>query len=167
MGLSNDISLLWTPGYQDLHGSKCADILAKQGSVQELIGPGPTIPLAMSTIKEEISSWCFAQHRNLWNSLETCQNSKLLIKEPLNKDYKWIINLSKTQQRKLIGVITGHCALKDHLFTIGLSTDRLCRFCQADAESAYHVICLCPSFTVPRLQMFNLDYISENRYASR
>ena len=165
LGQINTIKLIWVPGHYGLYGNQCADRLAKLGSSQNPIGPGPLIPLSTSVIKDQIYSWSFDQHCILWNSLDTCLNSKLLTDKPLHEDHNWITNLTRPQIRKLVGAITGHCALKDHLFKIGHSVDRLCRFCHADAESTYHIICLCPHFVLLRTQILNMDYINENKYA--
>ena len=165
LGQFNTVSLIWVPGHYGLYGNQYADRLAKFGSSQNPIGPGPHIPLSASVIKDLIASWSYDQHCFLWNSLDTCQNSKLLIDKPLYDDRNWITNLSRSQQRKLVGAITGHCALKDHLFKIGLSTDRLCRYCQSDTETTYHIICLCPHFVLLRMHILDLDYINENKYA--
>ena len=155
----------WTHSTCGLHEIDHTNVLARLASLQAPIGADPVLPLSSQMINDKINIWAFEQHSIYWNSQTACMNSRLLLKKPLNEDHYWIINLSRLQQRKLLGAITGHCSLKDHMFTIRLSTDRLCRFCLNDAESAYHIICLCPHFQRPRIQIFNLDQINSNKYA--
>jgi hypothetical protein len=42
-----------------------------------------------------------------------------------------------------VGLYTGHCHLKGHLFKLGLTNDRTCERCLEADESATHVLCDC------------------------
>ena len=162
LACNNTVNLLWLPGHCGIYGYKYAKNLAKIGSRQAPVGASPLIPLSGNFLKFKIKQYGYQQHQNYWNSDETCQTSKLLLKKPQNEIHKWIINLRKPQLRTLVGAITGHCGLEDHLFTLGLAPDRLCRFCRADAETAYHIICLCPNFAPQRLLNFIKEYLNSD-----
>jgi hypothetical protein len=87
---------------------------------------------------------------------------KTLIREPYFNDHKWLLERSRQQLRNLTSIITGHCNLRDHLFTIGLSETRLCRFCEADAESAFHILSWCQHYRSQRILVFGFDVMDLN-----
>jgi hypothetical protein len=43
----------------------------------------------------------------------------------------------------MVGLFTGHCHLKGHLFELGLTDDPTCERCLEEDESATHVLCDC------------------------
>jgi hypothetical protein len=45
--------------------------------------------------------------------------------------------------KKLVGLLTGHCHLKGHLFKLGLTDDPTCERCLQKDESATHILCDC------------------------
>jgi hypothetical protein len=44
---------------------------------------------------------------------------------------------------RVVGLLTGHCHLKEHLFKLGLTDDPICEMCQEEDESATHIVCDC------------------------
>jgi hypothetical protein len=45
--------------------------------------------------------------------------------------------------RWVVGLLTGHCHLKEHLFKLGLTDDPTCERCLQEDESATHILCDC------------------------
>jgi hypothetical protein len=43
----------------------------------------------------------------------------------------------------VVGLLTGHCHLKGHLFKMGLTDDPICERCLEEDESATHILCDC------------------------
>jgi hypothetical protein len=43
----------------------------------------------------------------------------------------------------VVGLLTGHCHLKGHLFKLGLANDPICERCLEEDKSATHVLCDC------------------------
>jgi hypothetical protein len=43
----------------------------------------------------------------------------------------------------VVGLLTGHCQLKGHLFKLGLTDDPTCESCLQEDESATHILCDC------------------------
>jgi hypothetical protein len=41
----------------------------------------------------------------------------------------------------VVGLLTGHCHLKGHLFKLGLTDDPTCERCLQEDESATHILC--------------------------
>jgi hypothetical protein len=70
-----------------------------------------------------------------------CQRSKHLLK--LNRDQlKWIV-----------GLLTGQCHLKGHLYKLGLTGDPTCERCLEEDASATHILCDCEA--IAHLQVWN------------
>jgi hypothetical protein len=46
------------------------------------------------------------------------------------------------KQRWVVGLLTGHCHLKGHLFKMGLTDGPTCERCLEEDESATHIILL-------------------------
>ena len=63
--------------------------------------------------------------------------------------------------RLLAGAITGHYLFKKHLHTIGVSESALCNRCSSDEESAFHVICSCPTLATKRNNILGAFTLSE------
>jgi hypothetical protein len=40
----------------------------------------------------------------------------------------------------VVGLLTGHCHLKGHLFKLGLTDDPICERCLEEDESATHIL---------------------------
>jgi hypothetical protein len=47
------------------------------------------------------------------------------------------------QLRWVVGLLTGHCHLKGHLFKLGLTDGPTCERCLQEDESATHILCDC------------------------
>jgi hypothetical protein len=47
------------------------------------------------------------------------------------------------QIRWVVGLFTGHCHLKGHLFKLGLTDDPTCERCLEEDESATRILCDC------------------------
>jgi hypothetical protein len=71
------------------------------------------------------------------------KQAKELISGPPAKRSKDLLKLTRDQLRWLVGLFTGHCHLKGHLFKLGLTDDPICEKCLEEDESATHVLCDC------------------------
>jgi hypothetical protein len=60
---------------------------------------------------------------------------------PSTKRTKDLLRLNRDQLRWVVGLLTGHCHLKWHLFKLGLTADPICERCLEDDESSIHIIC--------------------------
>jgi hypothetical protein len=70
--------------------------------------------------------------------------------------------MSKKRLRLLVGTVSGHFTCNNHLFNIGLSTSRICNRCETDAETMYHLVCLCPTLAKRRFRILG-DYVPCNQ----
>ena len=161
---ANSVTLIWVPGHSDIFGNEMADELAREGSAMEPIGPTPAIPLSKNRFKAAIREWADKAHKIYWQSLESCKQTKILIKEPLSKSNATrVLSLRKDTLRKLVGVVTGHFYFNKHLYNMGLKNTSLCERCQSDEDTAYHLICLCPRLAQRRHRILGHFVLSEEQ----
>jgi hypothetical protein len=65
--------------------------------------------------------------------------AKELIQGPSAKRTKDLLRLNRDQLRWVVGLLTGHCHLKGHLFKLGLTADPIYERCLEDDESSIHI----------------------------
>jgi hypothetical protein len=65
-----------------------------------------------------------------------------------------LLKLNRDQLRWVVGLLTGHCHLKGHLFKLGLTDDPTCERCMQEDESATHILCDCE--TIAHLRFCHL-----------
>jgi hypothetical protein len=61
----------------------------------------------------------------------------------LCQNNKGSVEIKQRPIRWIVGLLTGHCHLKRHLFKLGLMDDPTCERCLEDDESATHTLCDC------------------------
>ncbi|KAJ8973499.1 hypothetical protein NQ317_018772 [Molorchus minor] len=67
-----------------------------------------------------------------------------MIQKTSREKTKELLLMSRKQIKVIVGLLTGHCALKGHLHRIGLyNGDLKCRLCNRETETAQHVLCYC------------------------
>jgi hypothetical protein len=54
---------------------------------------------------------------------------------------KNLLKLNRNKLRRVVGLFTGHCHLKGHLFKLGLTNDPTCERCLEKDESVIHILC--------------------------
>jgi hypothetical protein len=80
-------------------------------------------------------------HIKQWESTVRLKQARRLISGPSARRSKDLLKLNRAQLRWIVGVFTGHCHLKGHLFKFGLTDDPTCERCLEGDESATHVLC--------------------------
>jgi hypothetical protein len=163
---SNIVTLVWVPGHSDIRGNEYADSLARLGSDSNVVAPVPCVPLSKGWAKLTIRNWVSFSHTSLWKLIPSCRQTKLLIKEPLSAiEAAKIRCLKRDKLRTLVGVLTGHFYFNKHLQTMGLATSSLCNRCLEDEDTAYHLVCLCPSLARRRFQILGNSVLNEHEYS--
>jgi hypothetical protein len=66
------------------------------------------------------------------------QAKELIISGPSARRSKDLLKLNRDQLRWIVGLFTGQCHLKGHLFKLGLTDDPTCERCLEEDESATH-----------------------------
>ena len=129
IALLRPLTLSWTPGHRGIEGNEMADELARIGSSKPLLGPEPRLKLSYAAQKSLIVNW----KKNISTDTNT----------------KYFLSLSRTNLKRITGMLTGHCTLNKHLHVMGLANSPLCDRC-GEEETAIHVLCECPAYTTAR-----------------
>jgi hypothetical protein len=91
-----------------------------------------------------ISLPMFHSHQSwYWESTTGLKQAKGLKPGPSARRTKDLLKLNRDHLRWVVGLLTGHCYLKGHLFKLGLTDDPICERCLKEDESATHILCDC------------------------
>jgi hypothetical protein len=63
-----------------------------------------------------------------------------------------MLKLNRGQLRWVVGLLTGHCHLKGHLFKLGLTDNPTCERYLEEDESATHILCDCEAIAYLRFK---------------
>jgi hypothetical protein len=88
--------------------------------------------------------WMDNQHLVLWRGpCRTQRQTRELISGPSLTTTARLLSFSRTQSRVVTGLLTGHNALRRHLYVMGLSNNPTCRKCGTEKETSVHILCEC------------------------
>jgi hypothetical protein len=107
------------------------------------IGPEPACGISVGVAKKAVRDWTSRKHKEYWESLTGLRQEKGLIQRPSARRTKGLLRLNRDQLRWVVGVLTGHCHLKGHIFKLGLINDPICERCLEEDESTTHILCDC------------------------
>jgi hypothetical protein len=88
--------------------------------------------------------------KKYWESTTGLKQANGLITGPSARRKKDLLKLNRGQLRWVVGLVTGHCHLKGHLFKLGLTDDPICERCLED-ESATYTLCDCEAIAYLRI----------------
>ncbi|XP_062713028.1 uncharacterized protein LOC134290062 [Aedes albopictus] len=161
---ANAVHLVWVPGHSSITGNELADELARTGASHDFIGPEPAILVSKCWVKLRIDTWAATQHKQYWNSLASCRQTKLYCTEPSLGVAKYLTNLSKQNCSMLVKALTGHCRLSYHMANIQQADSFACDSCESDYGTSYHLICNCPVFAQLRFRVLGKHLLSETDF---
>jgi hypothetical protein len=72
--------------------------------------------------------------------------------------------IPRSKLRILVGLITGHWPLNNNLHNMGLIDESICIACGLEDESAFHLLCECPSEISLRMRLFSKPILSVEEY---
>jgi hypothetical protein len=131
------------PGHEGIVGNETADQLTRTGSEHPFIGPEPACGISIGVAKRAVRDWTNSNHQELWESTTVLKQAKGLTSGPSARRTKHLLKLNRDQLRRMVGLLTGHCHLKGHLFKLGLTDDLTCERCVEENESITHIPCYC------------------------
>jgi hypothetical protein len=121
----NRVQLIWVPGHEDIVGNETTDLLTRTGSVHRTWTSSR--PFSWSC-QERGQGLDEQESQKQWESQTGLKQAKGLISGPSARRTKDLLELNRDQLRWVVGVLTGHCYLKGHLFKTGI--DRWSNFWQ-------------------------------------
>jgi hypothetical protein len=122
------------------------------GSDCPLIGPELACGISAGIAKKAVMDWTNRGHQKYWESLIGLNQAKGFLQGPTVVRTKELLKLNRNQLRWVIGLITGHCHLKGHLFKMGLTNSPICERCLEKGESATHILCDCEAIAYLRFR---------------
>jgi hypothetical protein len=101
------------PGHEGIDGNEMADKLEKTGSENPFIGPEPACGISIGVAKKAVRDWTNRSHNKHWESTTGLKQAKGFISGPPARRTKDLLELNSDQLRWVVGLLTGHCHLKD------------------------------------------------------
>ena len=74
--------------------------------------------------------------------------------------FRWSTNSTASTWRKRWAMITGHCGLNKHLYTISRSRTKMCPHCKESEETVEHFLGQCPATALLRGKTFCNYYMN-------
>jgi ribonuclease HI len=110
-------------GHEGIVGNEREDQLAQTGSEHPFIGPEAARGISLGVAKKAVTDWMNKNHKTHWESTTGLKEAKELILHPSAKRKKVLLKLNRDQVRWVLGLLTGHCHVKVHIFKLGLTND--------------------------------------------
>jgi hypothetical protein len=151
------------PGHEGIVGNETADQLARTGFEHPFIGPQPACGISIGVAKKAVRDWTDRKHKKYWESTTGLKQAKRFISGPSARRTKDLLELNRDQLRWVVGLLTGHCHLKGHLFKLGLTDDPTCERCLQEDETATHILCDCEGIADLRFRHLDQFFISIRR----
>lgn len=129
-----------------------ADELAKAGAATPIIGPEPFCGISFKMIKEEIRRKWEIQVKNEWAKLPRLRQTKVMVGNYNRKRSGELLEKTRIKVKAIVGLLTGHSKLNDHMQKIGLGEDGSCRFCGKSRETSQHILQECEAIIRQRWQ---------------
>jgi hypothetical protein len=79
--------------------------------------------LSVQTVHTLLRDWSLREQLRLWLAKDGCRQAKHFISGPSLGLAKLIIQLKRKEIRLLVGLLTGHVALRRHLFLMNKEED--------------------------------------------
>ena len=156
------VTLRWIKAHVDHRGNEMADQEAKQGA---LLGGSVLLPLPLSKtiVRSQIRTRIDQAWNTRWQDGLDCRQTKLFFPSPdKNKSYA-ITKMSRLTFGQITRFITGHNFLRRHEQIVHPDpfTSKLCRLCENEEETAWHIVAECDCLHKIRGEIFGQYFLVE------
>ncbi|MEM6804864.1 MAG: ribonuclease H family protein, partial [Bacteroidota bacterium] len=147
LGEKMDLKFVWVRAHCGVPGNETADRLAKAGTKQkEIIDYIP-----VSYVKGEVKKNLKHKWQREWRELHSCRQTKMFFPNlPTKQTTRAIMKLSKPLFSSVVRHTTGFSGLRYIESKIGSSEDKVCRLCNENDETSFHIIMECPRLNLLR-----------------
>ena len=90
-----------------------------------------------------------------WREAPGMRQAKEHIIRPNVRLTKVLLSYDRKDLRIIVGILTGHYHLNQHLCRIGVTDNPECRWCLEEDETVSHILCECPALA--RLRRTHLE----------
>jgi len=136
---SNTVTLVQIPEHHGIPGNEDTDKLANEGTK---VPSDQTVGIPFAVGKEVITSHLRQEHLNRWKTCTGCYQSKMFMREPLQRTAKELQAMLRSQIKVAVGLLTGHTTLRAHMFRHGLTQWKDCQQCIHEKGDSVHTVCL-------------------------
>jgi hypothetical protein len=151
-------------GHAGIVGNELADHLARMGSEQPFTGPEPACGISAGVAKTAVRDWPNRNHKKPWESIIGLRQANRLLLWPSARRTMVLLKVNRDQFRWVIGLFTGQCHLKGHLFKLELTDKPICGRCQEKDESAKHILCDCEVISHLRFRHLGKFFMEPSDY---
>ena len=134
--------------------------MAKKGSTNQnnKVVVAPPISWAM----HKIENYSLRKWSQSWEERTDCRQTKMWFSKNSKKVSNFFVGLSRQELGLVTQFLTGHNRLNRHESLVNSEVDPMCRFCQEDLESSWHLVADCPCLLGKRLEIFQVAFLDEN-----
>ena len=160
LGKNNRVTVRWVKGHSSCIGNELSDRLARKAAAKTFQGPEPVLPILNCTWKQVVNKWVFDQHTLRWHEDRVGATTKKFDRVPNAKEAKQLVNMNRSSLKVTIDILTGHCTLQKHLYTMKIVDSPLCPSCgEEEVEDVEHFVCKCEAFCEVRNSIFGKPYL--------
>jgi ribonuclease HI len=147
------VTIVYIPGHADIAGNESADDEAREAARAARAAPGgdPTpipYPLARTLVRAH-------GRRQAWAAVEKDSHWWQVTQ---GRAPQWPRGLTRGQERVIAQLRAGKCPIvAEYLHLIKEADSPRCPQCPAPVEDVHHLICECPAYGKPRLDLFALE----------
>jgi len=163
----NQVTVTWVPGHRGIDGNEKADQAARQAAQSAVEGPEPFVPVSKSTVKTSIKTTLKTKQTERWQARTDCRQTKQALRSPSAKLSRKLLNLNRTNLRRVCEIITGHNSLNRHQSLIGRAGSPTCPKCWEDEETAQHHLGDCLYYGYERMSILGAIDISIEEVVSK
>ena len=126
----------------------------------EFIGPEPALGLSMMSTKRIIWKWSIHEQNKRRHNIQRCRQAKHLMLGVMTLKVCYQVTSKRCKKsRILIGLLTGHDALNQHLTLLKRQSDASCHLCEEEQETSLHFLGRCSATMARRTKYFERPFL--------